>query len=92
MLKEDKIPLEKSHNVSFNPNGLWVKCGLECGAMFFRHDIEHKYFGLGDKLGICPLCLFSKKMVNGTLKNTMRNYIVDYYYKSIDSKPEKDSL
>lgn len=72
--------------------GSWEACIIDgCKAMFFRQAVGDKRFGLGDKLGICPICLFERKMANGTLPK-IRDVIIDYHHKSIDSKPEADSL
>lgn len=73
--------------------GKWVECRIEtCNGIFFRHDMNHPAFSLGDKIGVCPLCIFERKIQNGTLKNATRDMIVNYHHKSVDSKPEKDSL
>lgn len=73
-------------------DGNWEECIIDgCEAMFFRHSVGDKRFDLGDKLGICPICLFNKKMANGTLPK-VRDVIINYHHKSIDSKPEKNSL
>ena len=85
------MSLKIVNEVTTKSDGQWVECRLKCGAMFFRHDVGHKLFGLGDKLGICPICLFNKKMANGTIRK-MRDVIIDFHHKSIDSKPGKDTL
>lgn len=78
--------------VDLKSDGEWIECRLkECNLMFLKRPVGHKYFSTSDKIGVCPLCTYKKKIVNGTIQK-MRDIIVDYHHKSIDSKPESDSL
>jgi len=78
--------------VDLESAGRWVECRLvECNLMFMQRPVGHKYFSLSDRIGVCPLCTHKKKIANGTIKK-MRDVIVDYHHKNVDSKPGSDTL
>lgn len=71
----------------------WVECKLEtCDMMFFRHPLGHRCYGLSDKIGVCPICIFDRKSENGTLPKRKGNVSEFVDYKYTDSKPGIDTL
>lgn len=78
--------------VDLKSDGKWVECRLtECNLMFYKRSVGHKYFSTSDKIDVCPLCTHKKKIINGTIQK-MRDIIVDYHHKNVDSKPGTDTL
>lgn len=71
--------------------GVWTPC-LKCPAQFFRYEFGNKFYTVGDKIGICPICLFNRKIENGTLPKKDVDISTFVNHKSNDSKPEGDSL
>lgn len=73
--------------------GSWEECNREdCTQIFFRYPFGHKCYSLSDKIGVCNLCIFSIKKVNGTLPNKDEDISKFVHHKSNDSKPEGDTL
>ena len=78
--------------IDLNTDGKWVECRLEeCNLMFYKRPVGHKYYSISDKIGVCPLCTHVKKIINGTIQK-MRDVIVDYHHKAVESKPGADTL
>lgn len=77
-----------------HPDGTWEECMLDnCKLIYKRHQVGHKRYDLGDKLGVCPICFFNKKMENGTVPKN-KDVAIDgfVHHKSNDAKPESGSL
>lgn len=76
--------------------GVWTLClnpfDNPVQHFFYRRKITDKYFAENDKTSICSLCWRKAQEKNGTLPKrdaNMANYV---HHKSIESKPEPDSL
>ncbi len=80
-------------SIAFEMEGTWEECILDdCNNIFKRHKEGHKCYTLGDKIGICPLCLHQRKKENDTLPKKEGDVSEFVHHKSNDAKPEGDSL
>ena len=59
---------------------------------FYRRKITDKYFAENDKTSICSLCWRISQEKNGTLPKKDVDVSEFVHHKSIDSKPQNDSL
>lgn len=71
----------------------WIEClnpfNNPVKHSFFRHIPSDERFSQNDKAKICPICWYEAKRRNGTLKQAPSSL---KKFKSVDSKPEKDTL
>ena len=73
--------------------GSWQECSRTgCGLIFFRYGQGNKCYSLSDKTGICPLCIFQKKVENGTLTKRAGDISQFVHHKSVDARPGADTL
>ena len=71
--------------------GAWTPCS-KCNTVFFRYEFGHKCYSIGDKIGICSICLWEIKIQNGTLPKKNGDISQFVHHKNNDARPESDSL
>lgn len=80
-------------SIAVETEGGWEECRLDnCNLMFNRYREGHKRYSLGDKIGVCPLCMFKRKTENGTLPKRDADMRPFVQHKGVEAKPESDSL
>jgi len=73
--------------------GSWEECNQkDCDMIFFRYPFGHKCYSVSDKIGTCPLCIFTRKTQNGTLPKKNSDISQFVHHKSNDAKPGADTL
>lgn len=73
--------------------GGWEECiQKQCALMFYRYAFGHKCYTISDRMGVCPLCIFTIKVQNGTLPKREGDVSRFVHHKNNDSRPESGSL